>query len=263
MTTQTIYPALRYVDAPAAIAWLERAFGFDAEHVYPGEPGTIAHAQIRAVSDLFMLGSARNEPAGKRTSPKALDGKSTIGVYLCTDRTESLYERARAASATIVRPLARVEYDDSMSFTARDCEGYVWSFGGYALVPGSSLAPSLRYADPLRAIAWLRDTCGFTEKLVVPRDDGGVAHSELLLGSGAVMCASAIDDDLGIVTPSAAGGTTGSVYVYVDDPDALYARMLATHTPITRPIEDTDYGSREFSVTDPEGNGFAFGTYRP
>ena len=28
-------------------------------------------------------------------------------------------------------------------------------------------------------------------------------------------------------------------------------------------IIDTDYGSRDFSVRDPEGNVWSFGTYRP
>ncbi len=264
MTTQTVYPALRYIDAPAAISWLERAFGLHAEEVYPGEPGTIAHAQLRAGNDLLMLGSCREDATlGKNSSPKGLGGKCTTAVYLCTSQTESIYERAKAASATIVRPLAGVDYDDSQSFTALDCEGYVWSFGGYAPVPNAGLVPSMRYDDPMRAIAWLRDTCGFTEQLVVPREDGGVAHSELTLGSSAVMCSSCIDDDLAIVTPAAAGGTTGSVYVYVADPDALYARMHAASTRVVRPIENTEYGSREFGVVDPEGNGFSFGTYRP
>jgi uncharacterized glyoxalase superfamily protein PhnB len=264
MTTQAVYPALRYIDAPGAIAWLERAFGFRAEDVYAGEAGTIAHAQLRAGSDLLMLGSSQTgPPLGARSSPKALGGRGTMGMYLCTSDTEAIYALAQAAGATIVRPLATVDYDDYTSFTARDCEGYVWSFGGYAPVPNAGLAPCMRYDDPVRTIAWLRDTCGFTEKLVVPHDDGRIAHSELLLGSSVVMCSSSNDDDLAIVPPAAAGGTTGSVYVFVANPDALYARMLASDTRVTRPIEDTDYGSREFSVLDPEGNGFGFGTYHP
>jgi len=264
MTTQSVYPALRYIDAPAAIAWLERVFGFHAEEIYPGELGTIAHAQLRAGTDLLMLGSAQDgPPLGKRTSPQGLGGRCTTGVYLCASDVESFYARAREASATIVRPLARTDYDDSQSFTALDCEGHIWSFGGYAPVPNASLTPSMRYEDPMRAIAWFRDTCGFTEKLVVPREDGGVAHSELTLGSGAVMCSSRADDELATVTPGAGGGTTGSVYVYVADPDALYARMQTTNTRIVQPIAETDYGSREFAVVDPEGNGLSFGTYRP
>ena len=40
-TVSTVIPALRYRDAPAAIAWLCRAFGFEQHLVVPGEPTTI------------------------------------------------------------------------------------------------------------------------------------------------------------------------------------------------------------------------------
>jgi uncharacterized glyoxalase superfamily protein PhnB len=39
-----IFPFMRYKDAPAAIAWLAKAFGFTEHAVYPGPNGTIAHA---------------------------------------------------------------------------------------------------------------------------------------------------------------------------------------------------------------------------
>jgi len=40
-----IFPALRYRDAPAAIEWLGRAFGFEEKAVYRGEEGSIQHAE--------------------------------------------------------------------------------------------------------------------------------------------------------------------------------------------------------------------------
>ena len=48
-----------------------------------------------------------------------------------------------------------------------------------------------------------------------------------------------------------------------DDPEAVYARAVAGGAEITREMEDADYGSRGFTVRDPEGNPFSFGTYRP
>src|SRR3954466_357353 len=46
MSDQTIFPALRYRDAPAAIEWLGRAFGFEPRMVVDGPDGTVAHAQL-------------------------------------------------------------------------------------------------------------------------------------------------------------------------------------------------------------------------
>ncbi len=45
-------------------------------------------------------------------------------------------------------------------------------------------------------------------------------------------------------------------------PDALFERATAAGAEVVRGLEDEDYGSRGFSVRDPEGNLWSFGTYR-
>ena len=55
---------------------------------------------------------------------------------------------------------------------------------------------------------------------------------------------------------------TFAVYVVTDNPDALHDRAIAAGATLVRGLNDTDYGSREFSVQDPEGNRWTFGTYR-
>ena len=52
-----IYPAIRYADAPAAIEWLKKAFGFEELKVVPGENGTVRHAELRLGPGVIMLGS--------------------------------------------------------------------------------------------------------------------------------------------------------------------------------------------------------------
>jgi uncharacterized glyoxalase superfamily protein PhnB len=56
---------------------------------------------------------------------------------------------------------------------------------------------------------------------------------------------------------------TGWSYVVVDDPDGLFERASAAGAEIVQKLIDTDYGSRDFSVRDPEGNLWSFGTYHP
>ena len=46
-----------------------------------------------------------------------------------------------------------------------------------------------------------------------------------------------------------------------DDPDAVWAKAEALGARVLRPMEDTDYGSRGFSIADAEGNSWSFGTY--
>jgi uncharacterized glyoxalase superfamily protein PhnB len=55
---------------------------------------------------------------------------------------------------------------------------------------------------------------------------------------------------------------TFSVYIVTDEPDALYERAIAAGATQVRGLNNTDYGSREFAVKDPEGNQWTFGTYR-
>ena len=263
MTTQTIYPGFTYIDAPAAIAWLERAFGCVPEQVYPGEPGTIAHAQLRIGRELLMLGSTKTGPMGARSSPALLGGRASLALYVHLIDIEAAYARAQAAGATIVRPLGRTDYDDSRTFTAEDREGYVWAFGTYAASPDSDLSPCLRYDDAPRAIGWLKETFGFHEKMLARDPSGSVAHCELTFGTGLIMCSSHRDDDLHFESPARAGGTAGTTYLYAADPDALYARARDARADVIIPIEDKDYGSREFSIRDLEGSVFTFGTYRP
>jgi hypothetical protein len=51
-------------------------------------------------------------------------------------------------------------------------------------------------------------------------------------------------------------------YVVTDDPDGLFPRATAGGAKVIKELHDTDYGSRDFIVLDPEGNRWSFGTYR-
>lgn len=117
-----------------------------------------------------------------------------------------------------------------------------------------SVFPALSYADAPRAIEWLVEALGAERYAVYSGDDGDVHHAELRFGNGMVM--------LGSTRPGAEA-RRGSVYVVVEDPDALFERARAAGAEIVREPQDMDYGSREFGVRDPEGNSWSFGTYQP
>ena len=54
----SIIPTMKYRDAPSAIDWLCRAFGFEKHLVVEGENNSIAHAQLTYGNSMIMLGSA-------------------------------------------------------------------------------------------------------------------------------------------------------------------------------------------------------------
>jgi uncharacterized glyoxalase superfamily protein PhnB len=130
----------------------------------------------------------------------------------------------------------------------------------------ATLIPCLRYRDAPAAIEWLCRTFGFEKHLVVPNDDGTVAHAQLSLGNGMIMLGSVVDSEFGrlMKQPDEIGGSqTQTVYVVVGDADALYAKAKAGGAPIAIEIKDEDYGGRAFSCHDLEGHLWSFGTYDP
>ena len=118
------------------------------------------------------------------------------------------------------------------------------------------IIPTLRYQDATAAIDFLERAFGFERKAVYD-DNGTVHHAELTYGRGMVMLGTAGVGDPQFDT------RRSSAYVIVDDPDGLHERAKAAGAEITRELQDTDYGSREFSARDPEGNVWSFGTYDP
>jgi uncharacterized glyoxalase superfamily protein PhnB len=120
-----------------------------------------------------------------------------------------------------------------------------------------NMYPSLRYRDPHAAIAFLCNAFGFERKAVYTGDNGEVVHAELAYRGGMVMLGAERDDAFG---PHAGCGWT---YVVVDDADAHHAAATAAGAEVIRPLEDQDYGSRDYSARDPEGNIWSFGTYDP
>ena len=125
--------------------------------------------------------------------------------------------------------------------------------------------PFLTYEDAPAALDWLTDAFGFETTQVDNGKNGTIAHAEMRFrGDGCVMLGSAGKNDLGLETARKLGAVNQGIYVIVDDGiDALYEQTVSAGAEVVRPIHDTDYGSRDFIVRDPEGNLWSFGTYRP
>jgi uncharacterized glyoxalase superfamily protein PhnB len=126
--------------------------------------------------------------------------------------------------------------------------------------PPPQVWPTLRARDARTLIRFLVDAFGFTET-VVYGDGERVHHAELAWPpGGGIMLGSAGKSAAGDVPAPRPGGF--SAYVVTDEPDALFARATAAGAGVQTGPADTDYGSRDFSVSDPEGNRWSFGTYR-
>ena len=128
--------------------------------------------------------------------------------------------------------------------------------------PAPTVWPVLSYRDAPAAITFLTEAFGFVERAAYAREDDltVIEHAEMAwpLGGG-VMFGTAGKDD-GPFGSRAPG--RDSVYVVGDDPDGLFERATAAGAEVVMGLRDEDYGSRGFTVRDPEGTLWSFGTYR-
>ncbi len=132
-TRANVIPCLRYRDAPAAIDWLCANFGFQKQLVVPGENNTVIHAQLSFGNGMIMLGSTRSidsEFGQLIKQPDELGGAQTQTICVVVDNADTVYERVKSAGMEIIMDLKDEDYG-GRSFTCRDIEGHVWTFGTY------------------------------------------------------------------------------------------------------------------------------------
>jgi uncharacterized glyoxalase superfamily protein PhnB len=122
--------------------------------------------------------------------------------------------------------------------------------------------PCLNYRDARGAVDFLVRAFGFvsTATYASEGDESVVEHAELLWPEGGGVMLGTADREESPFSKMGVG--SASVYVVTDHPDALYERAMAAGAELVRGLVDEDYGSRGFSVRDPEGNIWSFGTYR-
>lgn len=126
----TVWHSLSYRDAPAAIDFLVKAFGFVPTAVYrdEGDQSRVVHAELRwPPGGGVMLGSSGRpsgmaDPTGHGSAYAVVDGPDSD--------VDALFDRAVAAGATVVREPRDEEYGNR-DFVVRDPEGNQWSFGTY------------------------------------------------------------------------------------------------------------------------------------
>ena len=132
-TKATIIPVLRYRDAPAAIEWLCKVFGFEKHLVVPHQDGSVAHAQLSFGNGMIMLASVaktETEFGGLMKQPDELAGAQTQTSYVIVSDVDAVYANAKVGGAKIATEIRDEEYG-GRNFSCYDLEGHLWSFGSY------------------------------------------------------------------------------------------------------------------------------------
>lgn len=128
--SSTVIPGFRYRNAKAAIDFLVDAFGFEVRFVVEGEGDLIEHAQLVHGAGMVMISSTRDDEYARLIGLDVDTSRSAVGLYVIVDNVAAHAERARAAGAEILIQPTEQDYGGS-SYTVRDLEGYIWSFGSY------------------------------------------------------------------------------------------------------------------------------------
>lgn len=127
-----------------------------------------------------------------------------------------------------------------------------------------SIIPTLRYRDAKAAIDFLEKALGFHVLMLVEADEGIVEHSQLTHGTGMVMVSSVRDSEWERLIDDGGepvGG--GATYVVIEDPYAHAEQSRAQGAEILSEPEEQDYGGAVYTLRDPEGNIWSFGSYDP
>ena len=107
--------------------------------------------------------------------------------------------------------------------------------------------------DAAAAIDFYRVAFGAVETLRMTADDGRVGHAEVTIGGNTVMLSDE-HPELGILSPQTLGGTPVTLYLHVEDVDAVYARAIAAGATGEREPADQFHGNRNATLRDPSGH---------
>lgn len=123
-----------------------------------------------------------------------------------------------------------------------------------------SVTPYLAVDDAAAAIEYYKRAFGATERMRMDAPNGKIAHAELEIGDSLVMLSDPFPQ-ASTTPPKQLGGTSASVFLYVEDVDAVVKRAVDAGATVTMEVADQFWGDRFGSVTDPFGHSWSIATH--
>jgi PhnB protein len=123
-----------------------------------------------------------------------------------------------------------------------------------------TVTPYLAVDDAARAIEYYEKAFGAKERVRMDAPDGKIAHAELEIGDSVVMLSDPFPQ-ASTKSPKELGGTSASVFMYVEDVDAVVKQAVDSGATITMEVADQFWGDRFGSVTDPFGHSWSIATH--
>lgn len=121
-----------------------------------------------------------------------------------------------------------------------------------------TVTPYLMVRDAAAAMAFYSTVFGAAEDMRLKRPDGKIMHAQMNIGNSIIMLADGTPD-----APAAEWmGVPLSLYILVDDVDAVFRKAKALGVSVVREPQDEFYGSRVAIFTDPFGHMWSVATPR-
>jgi PhnB protein len=124
----------------------------------------------------------------------------------------------------------------------------------------STISPYLAVDDAAEAIAYYKKAFGAEETVRMDAPDGRIGHAELKIGDSHVMLSDPFPD-ASTTPPKELGGTSASIFMYVDDVDAVVQKAVDAGATVTMEVDDQFWGDRFGSITDPFGHSWSIATH--
>ncbi|HTV54220.1 MAG TPA: VOC family protein [Terriglobia bacterium] len=122
---------LTVTDVKAAVAFYQKAFGFEKRGIMNGPDGKAVHGELTLRGTTLML-SPEMPQMGSR-SPKTIGG-SPASLYLLTENADKVVAKAVKLGATAKGPVMDMFWGDR-SGTVVDPEGYTWMVATHIAEP--------------------------------------------------------------------------------------------------------------------------------
>ncbi len=123
--------AITVADIPAAVSFLQKAFGFAKRGIMNGPDGKPVHAELTLRGTVLML-SPENVAMGRRTAKNV--GASPASLYLYVENVDKVVEKATKLGATSQGPVMDMFWGDRCG-TIVDPDGYSWMVGTHKAEP--------------------------------------------------------------------------------------------------------------------------------
>jgi PhnB protein len=123
-----------------------------------------------------------------------------------------------------------------------------------------TVTPYLTVDDAVKAIEYYKKAFGAKERVRMDTPDGKIGHAELEIGDSLVMLSDPFPQ-ASTQPPKELGGTSASVFLYVEDVDAVVKKAVDAGATVTMEVADQFWGDRFGSVQDPFGHVWSIATH--